>query len=159
MMKRKFIHKQKFRNRHRARELAVQFLYSLDLNPEQDFNSALDLFLNIDEISLNEPDEVKDYCKELVNDVTERSNVNVSIAAHNDFGAVFFAGGKHKLGIFSRTCAIAEGFIIKKLPAQSAFAEAALLANDFGTQNSARFVNGVLARVYKLFNKDSGENV
>ena len=157
MMKRKFIHKQKFRNRHRARELAVQFLYSLDLNPEQDFNSALDLFLNIDEISLNEPDEVKDYCKELVNDVTERSNEIDRLLLRTVTG--WSPSRMVSVDRVILKLTIAEGFIIKKLPAQSAFAEAALLANDFGTQNSARFVNGVLARVYKLFNKDSGENV
>ncbi len=135
----------------------MQFLYSLDLNPEQDFNSALDLFLNIDEISLNEPDEVKDYCKELVNDVTERSNEIDRLLLRTVTG--WSPSRMVSVDRVILKLTIAEGFIIKKLPAQSAFAEAALLANDFGTQNSARFVNGVLARVYKLFNKDSGENV
>ena len=149
-MKRKFIHKQKFKNRHRARELAVQFLYSLDVNPEEDFLNALELFLSMDDLTLNETEEVKSYCRELVKDVLEHSNEVDRLLLRTVTG--WSPSRMVSVDRVILKLTIVEGFIIKKLPAQSAFAEAAMLANDFGTQNSARLVNGVLARVYKLFN-------
>ena len=154
-MKRKFIHNQKFKNRHRARELAVQFLYSLDLNPAENFNNALELFLSIDDLTLNESEEVKNYCRELVKDVLERSSEVDKLLLRTVTG--WSPSRMVSVDRIILKLTIVEGFIIKKLPAQSAIAEAAMLANDFGTQDSARFVNGVLARIYKLFNNNSKE--
>ena len=44
-----------------------------------------------------------------------------------------------------------EGFLEKTLPARAAIAEANKLANDFGTKDSARFINGVLGKMQKFF--------
>ena len=45
---------------------------------------------------------------------------------------------------------ISEAFLKKTLPLKSAMTEAAILADNFGTKDSARFVNGVLAKIFKL---------
>ena len=50
-----------------------------------------------------------------------------------------------------------EGFIEKTLPAKSAISEAVQLANDFGTKDSARFINGVMGKIEKFF-EEQGEN-
>ena len=45
--------------------------------------------------------------------------------------------------------AVFEGFLECALPFKSAISEAVNLARSFGTEDSARFVNGVLARVVR----------
>ena len=64
----------KFEAIHKSRELAVQFLYSLDIYPEQDFNQSLELFLNIDELAQTINPEIKERCKNLASQVWERKN-------------------------------------------------------------------------------------
>ena len=51
-----------------------------------------------------------------------------------------------------------EAFIIKNLPPQSAISEAVSLASNFGTENSPRFVNGVLAKILRESISDNNNN-
>ncbi len=46
---------------------------------------------------------------------------------------------------------IFEGFVLKSLPVKAAITEAAVLAGDFGTDDSPRFVNGVMHRAARFF--------
>ena len=71
--KRKFIGK-KFKALHRSRELAVQFLCSIDLCPEQDFSESLELFLNLDGIAKDDKPDVKERCRNLALEVQNRKN-------------------------------------------------------------------------------------
>mgnify|MGYP002861112706 CR=1 FL=1 len=64
----------KFEAVHRSRELAVQFLYSLDIYPSQSFDEALDLFFNLEEVAKNDAPEVKRRSRDLISKVTERKN-------------------------------------------------------------------------------------
>ena len=155
-MTKKIIHKAKFKNRHRARELAVQFLYSIDLKPEENIKSALDLFLSMDEISVNESQEVKEYCKELVSNFFQHKDeidetLLRSVTNWRPERMVNVDRTILKLGIL-------EAFIIKNLPPQSAISEAVSLASDFGTENSPRFVNGVLAKILRESISDNNNN-
>ena len=49
---------------------------------------------------------------------------------------------------------VLEGFLEKTLPIKSAITEAIRLANDFGTKDSARFVNGVMCKIEKFFEEE-----
>ena len=71
--KRKFIGK-KFGAIHRSRELAVQFLCSIDLCPEQDFSESLELFLNLDGIAKDDAPAVKERCRTIALEVWRRKN-------------------------------------------------------------------------------------
>ena len=51
---------------------------------------------------------------------------------------------------------VMEGFILRSLPVRSAISEARTLAGDFGTDNSARFVNGVMHKAAKYFGAEEG---
>ena len=146
--KRKFIGR-KFGAFHRARELAVQFLCSLDICPEQDFEQSLELFLNLDDVSQNDSPEVKERCRTLSAEVWKRKL------------RVVTGWRPERMVSVDRTILrlmVLEGFMIKSLPVKSAIAEAGTLANDYGTKDSARFVNGVMYRAVKYFEEQGGQD-
>ena len=68
--KRKFIGR-KFGAIHRSRELALQFLCSMDICPEQDFSQSLELFMSMD-VTQDDPPEVKARCRTLAAEVWSR---------------------------------------------------------------------------------------
>ena len=145
----------KFGAIHRSRELAVQFLYSLDLCPEQDFNSSLELFLNIDEVSQNDAPEIKRRCRDLAFQVWNRKNEIDGVLLR-----VVTGWRPERMVSVDRTILrllVLEGFLEKTLPVKSAIAEAIKLANDFGTKDSARFISGVMSKVANFF-EEQGEN-
>ena len=151
--KRKFIGR-KFGAFHRARELAVQFLCSLDICPEQDFEQSLELFLNLDDVSQNDSPEVKERCRTLSAEVWKRKSEIDGILLR-----VVTGWRPERMVSVDRTILrlmVLEGFMIKSLPVKSAIAEAGTLANDYGTKDSARFVNGVMYRAVKYF-EEQGE--
>ena len=151
--KRKFIGR-KFGAFHRARELAVQFLCSLDICPEQDFEQSLELFLNLDDVSQNDSPEVKERCRSLSAEVWKRKSEIDGILLR-----VVTGWRPERMVSVDRTILrlmVLEGFMIKSLPVKSAIAEAGTLANDYGTKDSARFVNGVMYRAVKYF-EEQGE--
>ena len=146
--KRKFIGR-KFGAFHRARELAVQFLCSLDICPEQDFEQSLELVLNLDDVSQNDSPEVKERCRTLSAEVWKRKSEIDGILLR-----VVTGWRPERMVSVDRTILrlmVLEGFMIKSLPVKSAIAEAGTLANDYGTKDSARFVNGVMYRAVKYF--------
>ncbi|MBR0093832.1 MAG: transcription antitermination factor NusB [Synergistaceae bacterium] len=139
----------KFEAIHRSRELAVQFLYSLDICPGQDFSSSLELFLNLDDVAKNDAPDVKERCRSLASQVWSRKN-------EIDGFLLRVVTGWRPERMVSVDRAILrllvfEGFLEKTLPARAAIAEANKLANDFGTKDSARFINGVLGKMQKFF--------
>ncbi len=143
----------KFEAVHRSRELAVQFLYSLDIYPEQDFNASLELFMNLDDVAKNDTPEVKKRCRDLSVQVWNRKNEIDSVLLR-----VVTGWTPDRMMSVDRTILrlmVLEGFLEKTLPFRSAITEAARLANDFGTKNSARFINGVMYKVEEFFNEDS----
>ena len=130
-----------------ARELAAQFLYSMETHPVQDLGSALELFMGEGSLAEAETPEVKDYCRFLVNGVWERREEIDELLLR-----VVTGWRPDRMVSVDRSVLrvmIFEGFLNRELPMKSAISEAVMLANDFGTDESARFVNGVLARVAK----------
>lgn len=133
--------------RRRARELAVQFLYSMECGPGQDLEEALELFLGAESCAEAEPPAVKEYCRALVRGTwsrrTEVDEVLLSVVTNwRPERMVAVDRAVLRLAVF-------EGFLECALPFKSAISEAVNLARSFGTEDSARFVNGVLARVVR----------
>ena len=146
--KKKFIGR-KFGALHRSRELALQFLCSLDICPAQDFEDSLELFLNIDDISQNDSHDVKERCRTLSSEVWKRKAEIDGVLLR-----VVTGWRPERMVSVDRTILrlmVLEGFLLKSLPVKSAIAEAGTLANDYGTKDSARFVNGVMYRAAKFF--------
>ncbi|MBR1671557.1 MAG: transcription antitermination factor NusB [Fretibacterium sp.] len=143
MSKQKISHK--FESRHRARELAVQFLYSIDLCPWQEFEPALELFLGAESLAEAELPEVKDYCRFLTRGTWDRRTEADELLLR-----VVTGWRPERMASVERSVlrlTIFEGFLNRELPFKSAISEAVDIARFFGTDESARFVNGVLARV------------
>ena len=145
----------KFEAIHKSRELAVQFLYSLDIYPEQDFNQSLELFLNNDDIALTETPEIKARCKDLASQVWEHRNEIDMLLLQ-----IITGWRPDRMVSVDRTILrllMFEGFIRKTLPVKAAITEATILANDFGTDDSPRFVKGVMYKAAKFFEEEKKE--
>ncbi|MDR2137106.1 MAG: transcription antitermination factor NusB [Synergistaceae bacterium] len=139
-------------NRHRARELAVQLLYSLGIRPEQDLDKCIEVFLSEDGFAFEEVPAVKEYLAFLVRGTwTRRRGIDETmrelVTGWRPERMVAVDRAVLRLAIF-------EGSVEKKVPLPVAISEAVELARVFGTEDSGKFVNGVLAKVARL----EGEN-
>ncbi|MBQ9419439.1 MAG: transcription antitermination factor NusB [Synergistaceae bacterium] len=155
-MQKKFIGR-KFKAIHRSRELVIQFLYSLDVCPEQDFDSSLEMFLNLDDVAKNDAPDVKKRCRDLASQVWNRKNEIDGVLLR-----VVTGWRPERMVSVDRAILrllVFEGFLGKTLPTRSAIAEANKLANDFGTKDSARFINGVLSKMEKFFEAQEDEKL
>ena len=144
----------KFGALHRSRELAVQFLYSVDVCPVENLSESLELFLTLDDVAQDDKPEVKARCRELVRQVREKEDEIDSVLLR-----VVTGWRPERMVSVDRAILrlmVLEGFILKSLPVRSAISEARTLAGDFGTDNSARFVNGVMHKAAKYFGEDGG---
>ncbi len=143
----------KFEAIHRSRELAVQFLCSLDIRPEQDFSQSLELFLSLDGFVQSDKPEVKERCRNLVLEFWNRRNEIDSLLLR-----VLTGWRPERMVSVDRTVLrlmILEAFILKTIPIGAAIKEAQNLANDFGTEDSQRFVNGVMFKIIKYFEAEN----
>ncbi|MBQ9434425.1 MAG: transcription antitermination factor NusB [Synergistaceae bacterium] len=156
MTAKKFIGR-KFGAIHRSRELAVQFLYSVDVCPEQNTSEALELFMTLDDVAQEDKPEVKERCRELVRQVLARKAEIDGVLLR-----VVTGWRPERMVSVDRTILrlmVLEGFMLKTLPVKAAVSEATSLAGDFGTTDSPRFVNGVMRRAAKYFEgKGDGED-
>jgi N utilization substance protein B len=132
-------------NRHRARELAVQLLYSLGIRPDQDSEEHVDAFISKGGFAFEEETEVKEYLSFLVNGTWENrceidNAMRMIVTGWRPEHMVAVDRAVLRLAIF-------EGFLEKKVPVPIAIAEAVELARAFGTEDSGKFVNGVLGKI------------
>ena len=138
---------QKFAARHRGRELAAQFIYSMETYPVRDVETALELFMGEGSVAEADTPEAKEYCRYLVRGALERRSEIDELLLR-----VVTGWRPDRMVAMDRAVlrvTIFEGFLKQELPVKSAIAEAVEIAGTFGTKDSARFVNGVLARVTK----------
>lgn len=129
--------------RHKAREMAVQVLYEVDSvnhHPEDALKSISDRI----EVS----EDVIVFARDLVNGVIlNREELDRNI---QDFAP---AWPLDQISIVDRNIlrlAIFEILHDNKIPVKVAINEAVELAKTFGSDNSSRFVNGVLGSVSNL---------
>lgn len=138
-----------FNERHRARGLALQSLYEIDTTghePPEVVRRQLGL------ITLS-PENSR-FASELVSGVLAHKSLideHIRRFAH--------AWPIEQMAVVDRNIlrlAIFEVLIDNKVPVRVAINEAVELAKDFGSQNSPRFVNGVLSAVGNLTTEDNG---
>ena len=138
---------------HRARELTVQLLYSLEIRPEQDLDECLNIFTKWGFASnANIDEDVKNYMFFLVREVWRARSYIDDILRR-----VVTGWRLERMVVADRAVlrvAIFEGFLKREVPVPVAISEAVELARAFGTEDSSRFVNGVLAKVLLYMEKD-----
>jgi transcription antitermination factor NusB len=138
------------RARTRARELALQFLYMVDVQGP-DYREALDPFL-ADELDEKGPDrpgtaEAKEYARRLVDGVSShRAEIDALLAeaARNwDLSRMAVVDRNVlRLGCY-------EMLHEPDVPTKVAINEAIELGKRFSTEQSGAFVNGILDRIRK----------
>jgi N utilization substance protein B len=128
--------------RHRSREIALQLLYSLDLRHDQKTEGAFELF----DLDGEEP-VVVEFTRQLVFGVLENEREIDSLILKNIVG-----WRPERMVAVDRAAvrlALYEGLVARTTPLPVAISEAVELAKTFGTEDSGRFVNGVLGRIVR----------
>jgi transcription antitermination protein NusB len=129
--------------RHKAREVALQTLYEID-SVEHTSEEALTHILSRIDVS----EDVSMFAHELVNGVIQfRDQLDQNI---RDFAP---AWPLDQISIVDRNIlrlAIFEILHDNKIPVKVAINEAVELAKTYGSNNSSRFINGVLGSVSNL---------
>jgi N utilization substance protein B len=128
--------------RRRAREIALQLVYELDLRPGLSPAEAIEMYP-----WENEDPEVVAYAQSIVLTAAERGEEIDEILREHIVGwrtERMVAVDRAVLRI-----ALCEGLIIENVPVAVAISEAVELTKMFGTVESSRFVNGVLGRIVR----------
>lgn len=143
--------------RRRARELALQISYCLDILSIDDTERALEAMEGIySSFEVERDKEVTDYTEELVIGVMKNRVEIDNMIRMNVTGWT-----PERMASTDRVAArvaIYEAIIAKNVSAAIAISEAMELAKVFGTDESARFVNGVLGKVARSEQKQEGQN-
>ena len=128
--------------RRRAREIALQLMYELDLRPELSTPEAIEMY----PFESEDPDVVS-YAKSLVETASAQSDEIDEILREHIVG-----WRTERMVAVDRAAirlALCEGLLAKKVPIAVAISEAVELTKMFGTVESGRFVNGVLGRIVR----------
>lgn len=143
-------------NRHLGRIVALQSLYELDFRvevQEKDLDKAAVLQRNIDRYS--EVVEDKAFIKSLVEGVLENQKELDEIIQ-----PIAPDWPLDQIARIDRTVLRIGVYELKfnqKIPAKVVINEAVELAKSFGSDNSSKFINGVLGTAYKQFNPKEAE--
>ncbi len=123
------------RRRRRARRAAVDILYQADVTGREP--------LEVVEEWRSAGRAVPDYAVELVGGVQrDRDRIDEVLGAHSDEWTV------HRMAVVDRTILrVACHELAAGVPAAVAINEAVELANELSTEDSGRFINGVLGRI------------
>ena len=145
--------------RHRAREMALQLLYALDLRKVQTPDQVFALFT--ESVDLEVDAEIVEYARLLTHGAWERrADIDNLIREH-------VVGWRPERMVAVdraalRMC-IFESLFAKSVPAAVAISESVELAKTFGTEASGKFVNGVMGKIVRDISRDaveeSGEGV
>lgn len=132
------------RKRTKAREIAIQALYQLELRGYE-LGNELDMFFKQHDLL----PEVLDFAKELVYGCkTQRKEIDLKIIAISENWDL------HRMAIIDR-CVLRLGayelLYRDDIPPKVAINEAIDLAKKFSTDNSGTFVNGILDKVYSRY--------
>ncbi len=134
--------------RRRSREIALQVLYSLDIRDDASVEDAISFF----PFSEEDP-EVTSYAQVLIRGVIDR-NADIDRLLRT-----YITGWRpERMVVVDRVSirlALYEGVIIGRIPLAVAISEAVELAKRFGTDESGRFVNGVLGRIVRGLQDDT----
>jgi len=135
--------------RREARECAVQLLFQLDMNPSKDLDATFKAFWSLNS-RINDP-RIRTFTETLVRGVRENiASIDSTIkksAEHWDI---------KRMGVIDRNVmrmAIYEMLFCSDIPPAVSINEAVDIAKYFSCRESGRFVNGILDRIRKDFNK------
>ena len=130
--------------RRRAREIALQLIYELDLRPDLSATEATEMF-PFDE----EEDDVVAYSKSLVFSSCKRvDEIDELLREHIQGWRTERMVAVDRAAIRIALC---EGLLEQWVPIAVAISEAVELTKMFGTVESSKFVNGVLGRIVRSF--------
>ena len=136
------------RKRSKARESALQILYQIDVT-----GGPVDAVLNQYWYTRNRNPEVVDFANEIVKGTTEHlSEIDAIISQHSENWEI------GKMPIIDRNIlrfAIYEILYMDDIPPKVTIDEAVDLANNFGTPNSGKFINGILDKIMTLNTKNN----
>jgi len=137
--------------RRRSREIALQILYSIEMRENGDPDQAIGLFP-----FESEDEEVGSYASKLIRGVYSRRNeidamVRRSIVGWRPERMVLVDRVAIRLALF-------ESLVEKLIPVPVAISEAVELAKRFGTDESGKFVNGVLGKIVREIEPCGNEN-
>ncbi len=129
--------------RRKARELALQFLYQLDLRGEVDPASSAEEFWSRHPVDI----EVREFADVLVRGtMLHRGKIDELIAQYAEHWDL------ERMAVVDRNilrAGIFELLWTTDVPPKVAINEAIEVAKKFGTQESSRFINGILDRIHK----------
>lgn len=128
--------------RHHARELAVQFLFQRDFNPDE-LEPALEAFWDQQQVH----EESRPFCEEIIRGVEEhRDDIDDQLAQYAINWSLDRMGGVDRNVM---RVALFEMLFREDIPPVVSIDEAVNIAKDFGSDESGRFVNGILDRAVK----------
>mgnify|MGYP000870398285 FL=1 len=138
-----------YQNRHRSRELALQTLYACEIGTTEDWQSTLERIADDSALST----EVIKYARELVSAAFDRLEQIDSViqerAANWDL---------KRMAAIDRNIlrlAVTELKNYPQVPAKVVIDEAVELAKTYGTDDSGKFVNGIIDSIHKKMKKQS----
>jgi len=130
--------------RSAIRELAFQFIYSLEIQKTEELDEQIELYLDCNEI---EEDEAKEYIKDVIFGIKENINEIQGLIEKN-LKADWKIDRISKIDLSLLKLAIYE-IKYKKIPYKVAINECLELSKKYGEESSKNFVNGILASVVK----------
>jgi N utilization substance protein B len=134
------------RGRRKAREIALQVLYSLNF-VDIDAQDALDLFWG----NFSAPQTAKDFAAFLVQGTCEhKEELDKLIAGCSDNWSL---GRMSKVDINVLRLAVFEFLYCDDIPPKVTLNEAVDLGKTFGSENSGSFINGILDALNLKLNK------
>jgi N utilization substance protein B len=135
--------------RRKAREVALQVLYEIDVL-QVDANEALDLFWN----NFDAPEDARPFSTELVlGTALHRSEIDGMISGCSDNWSL------ERMSRVDRNIlrlAVFELLHCQDIPPKVTLNEAIDMGKDFGSENSGSFINGVLDALYAKLKYENG---
>lgn len=127
--------------RRQSRELAVQFLYQIDMVGNKDWRKLLEHFWKENEAD----NDVKEFAEEIVkNVIDEKESIDKLITSYTTNWDI------SRIAVVDRNilrAAICELTYLKGIPPIVAINEAVDIAKKFGAPESGKFVNGILDKI------------
>ena len=128
--------------RRRAREIALQLVYELDLREDLTVEEAIEMY----PFDAEEQD-VGEYAKQLV--LSAEGHVDQLDEMLREHIVGWRTERMVAVDRAAIRIALCEGLIDRRVPVAVAISEAVELTKMFGTEESSRFVNGVLGRIVR----------
>ena len=134
--------------RRRAREIALQMCYLFDVRRIEEPDRAMEIFeVILLEQKLENDEYTMEYARELISGIVNNRFEIDGLIRMNMTG-----WRPERMGIIDRAAvflALYEGIVGRKVDVPVAISEAVNLARLFGSDESARFVNGVLGKIVR----------